>query len=90
MWIFCKPPLPPSRSTWFVDDPLNDENVYFCPNFSKQEDILIQTKVGKINSNDSQQVCIALKWLKPREKCIGGSFVQHMFKTVSLYLDWTC
>ena len=35
--------------------------------YSKQSDILIQMEVGEVNSNDSQQVCIALKWLKLRE-----------------------
>ena len=57
---------------------------------SKQGDILIQMKVGEVYSNDSQQVCIALKWLKLRGKCSGGPFWQHILRTESLYLDWTC
>ena len=57
---------------------------------SKQDDILIQMRVGRVKSNDSHQVCIALKWLKPRGKCSGGPFLQHILRTASLYLDWTC
>ena len=46
---------------------------------SKQDDILIQTEVGELNSNDSLQVCIALKWLKL-------SVFQHILRTVSVML----